>query len=401
MIGGTLDAGARRPSTAKAAIAVFAIWTAVGLFRGADRYFSDPFQLHRLEFGAAEAFAQCLLSAFLWAALTPAIVLLARRCLPRRGRWAAPLGALAVASAAFPLAHGAAFQLGYPILMGFPCAVATRLSALFGLLPTSFPTDFATFWAVVGATWTLTYANLSRERELRASQLKTRLASARLGALKRQLHPHFLFNALHSILPLVFRDPDAATRTVERLSDLLRLSLQNETRDLLPLWREIEILEVYLEIQRTRFPDRLTIAVDVPEDLGNALVPTLILQPLVENAIKHGIAARPGAGRVEVRARRDGEGRLSLLVGDDGPGPSVERRRDAAGGGGVGLRNTRERLALLYGHDHEFSFEGAPGRGCRVRLSLPLAFAAAEGTAARPAALAAGDGASAIPVAVA
>ena len=386
MIGGALEAGVRRPSTAKSAVAVFAIWTAVGLFRGADRYFSDPFQLRRLEFGASEAFAQCLLSAYVWAAFTPAIVAIARRCLPHRGRWAAPLGALAAAGVAFPILHGTMYQLAYPLLMGFPCVVETQISALAGELPPSLPTGLATFAAIVGATWTVSCANLSRDRELRASQLKTRLASARLEALKRQLHPHFLFNALHSILPLVFRDPDAATRTVLRLSDLLRLSLQNETRDLLPLSREIEILDVYLEIQRTRFPDRLAVVLDVPESLGDALVPTLILQPLVENAIKHGIAARPGAGRVEIRARLEGELRLSLLVGDDGPGPSPAVRPEGAGGG-VGLRNTRERLELLYGADHDFSFEGAPGHGCRVRLSLPLVRGAPE-PAARSAAAA-------------
>jgi signal transduction histidine kinase len=359
----------RLPFSGRTAAGVFAIWTLVGLFRGADRYFSDPFHRHRLEFGVSEALAQCLLSAYLWAALTPAVVALAKRCMPSRRRWVAPVGTLLLAAGAAPLVHGTAFQLAYPFLMGFPCVIETQIGALAEMLPLSFLTEFATFWAIVGATWTVTYAHLSRERALRASQLQTRLARARLEALKTQLHPHFLFNALHSVLPLVFRDADAASRTVRRLSDLLRLSLRNEAYDLLPLSREIEILAVYLEIQRTRFADRLTIALDVPESLGDALVPTLILQPLVENAIKHGIAARPGAGRVEVRARRERDGRLSLLVADDGPGPSSAERPE--GGGGVGLRNTRERLALLYGDDHEFAFEGAPGHGCRVRLSVP------------------------------
>ena len=140
-----------------------------------------------------------------------------------------------------------------------------------------------------------------------------------------QLHPHFLFNTLNSILPLVFRDGEAASRTVVRLADLLRLSLQNETNDLIPLRQELDLLEVYLEIQKTRFQDRLTVRLDVPHELGGALVPNLILQPLVENAIKHGIAAKPGAGTVEVRVRRAGLGRLSLLVRDDGPGPARGR----------------------------------------------------------------------------
>src|SRR5262249_47976531 len=146
--------------------------------------------------------------------------------------------------------------------------------------------------------------------------------------------------------------------------------------------------------------DRLTVSLDVPESLGDALVPTLILQPLVENAIKHGIAARPGAGRVEVKARRERDGRLALLVADDGPGPSAAESAAGRPEGGVGLRNTRERLALLYGDDHEFSFEGAPGHGCRVRLSVPYV-PVSDSSAAALAGVAEGARlAGAVPVAV-
>jgi two-component sensor histidine kinase len=368
------QSGARPTAARFRAVAwVLAAWTFVGLFRAADRYFSDPFQLHRLEFGLWEALAQCLLSACIWAAFTPIVVSIARRSLPKRTRWAVPLGRLLLASLALSAAHCAVYQVAYPLLMGVPRALSARLAALPRELPLSFPTHFVTFWAIVGATWMVTYANLSRERDLRASQLQTRLASARLEALKMQLHPHFLFNTLNSILPLVFRDRDAASRTVVRLADLLRLSLQNETSDLLPLRKEIELLQVYLEIQQTRFQDRLTVELDIAPDVSDALVPNLILQPLVENAIKHGIAARPGAGRVEVRVRRQGESRLALVVKDDGPGPPEGGRR--GGGEGVGLRNTRDRLELLFADDHEFSFRGVPGRGCEVALSIPLAYA--------------------------
>jgi two-component system LytT family sensor kinase len=351
---------------------VLVAWTLVGIFRAADRYFSDPFQLRRLEFGLWEALAQSLLSAYIWAALTPFVVWLAHRSLPRRSHWAAPIGRLLVAGAALPVLHCAVYQLAYPLLMGFPLVARVQLAAMPQLLPLFFPTHLVTFWAIVGTTWMLQYANLSRERVLRASQLETRLTSARLEALKMQLHPHFLFNTLNSILPLVFRDRDAASRTVVRLADLLRLSLQNETSDRIPFRKELELLQVYLEIQQTRFQDRLTVKLDIASDVGDALVPNLILQPLVENAIKHGIAARPGAGEVEVRVRREAD-RLTLLVRDDGPGPPEGGRR--GGGEGVGLRNTRDRLELLYGDDHAFSFSGAPGRGCEVALDIPLAFA--------------------------
>ena len=374
----TLPRASSRRATAllRAAAWVLAAWTLVGLFRAADRYFSDPFQLRHLEFGLWEALAQSLLAACIWAAFTAPVVWIARRSLPARERWAAPIASLVAASLVFPVLHCAVYQLAYPLLMGFPSVVAVQLAAIRQLLPLAFPTHFVTFWAIVGTTWMLRYATLSRERELRASQLETRLTSARLEALKMQLHPHFLFNTLNSILPLMFRDGEAASRTVVRLADLLRLSLQNETDDLIPLRKELDLLQVYLEIQKTRFQDRLTVRLDIAPDLGGALVPNLILQPLVENAIKHGIAARPGAGTVEVRVRRDGLGRLSLLVRDDGPGPPEGGRR--GGGEGVGLRNTRERLELLYGDDHEFAFRGAPGLGCEVAMSIPLVAATAS-----------------------
>ena len=359
----------RRPHSAawrwKTSAWVLVAWTLVGFFRAADRYFSDPFQRQRLEFGLWEALAQSLLSAYIWAALTPAVVALARRSLPRRGQWLAPLSRLLFAGLALAVVHTVAFQLTYPFLMGFPCVLSVQLSAVPRLLPIVFPTHFVTYCAIVGATWILLYSTLSRERDLRASQMKTRVATARLEALKMQLHPHFLFNTLNSILPLVFRDRDAAARTVVRLGDLLRLSLQNESSDLISLRREIEVLQVYLEIQQTRFQDRLTVQLDIAPGIGEALVPNLILQPLVENAIKHGIAVKPGVGRIEVRAWRDGA-RLGLRVSDDGPGPSGAGRLE-----GVGLRNTRDRLELLYGSDHSFDFQGGPGRGCQVSLSFP------------------------------
>jgi two-component system, LytTR family, sensor kinase len=357
---------------------VLTAWTLVGLFRAVDRYFSDPFQLHRLEFGLWEALAQSLLASTIWALFTPAVVWLARRCVPTRSYWIVPIAILLASGVFFAIAHCTVYQLAYPLLMGFPLVVSTQLGALPQMLRFLLPTHFVTFAAIVGATWALSYSRLSRERELRASQVKTRLLSARLEALKMQLHPHFLFNTLNSILPLVFRDRDAASRTVVRLSDLLRLSLQNEGHDLIPLRKELELLKVYLEIQQTRFQDRLTVRLNVEPGIADALVPNLILQPLVENAIKHGIATRPGSGRVEVHAHRDAE-RLYLRVRDDGPGPAATAPPRPSEGG-VGLRNTRDRLELLYPGRHEFEFRNAPERGCEVVLTFPLTLAPARNT---------------------
>ena len=170
------------------------------------------------------------------------------------------------------------------------------------------------------------------ERERETLQLETKLARAQLEALKIQLQPHFLFNTLNTISALLHRDPEAADRVVTRLGDLLRLSLQHSGRQEVMLRQELEFLERYLEIQQTRFRDRLTVHFDADPEALDALVPTLVLQPLVENAVRHAIEPRSAPGRLDVRARR-ANGRLTLEVADDGPGnrhrvrPRCDRRR--------------------------------------------------------------------------
>jgi hypothetical protein len=349
---------------------VRAAWTLVGLFRAADRYFSDPFQLRRLEFGLWEALAQSLLAAYIWAAFTPAVVWIGRRCLPARARWAAQIGSLALASLVFPVMHCAVFQLAYPLLMGFPCVVAVQLAAVRQLLPLAFPTHFVTFWGIVGTTWMLRYATLSRERELRASQLETRLTSARLETLKMQLHPHFLFNTLNSILPLIGKDPERARQMVVRLGDLLRLSLRSEDTPLVTLEEEIAILEKYLSIEKARFRDRLEIEIEIEPAVAAANVPSFLLQPLVENAIKHGLAGRAGRGRISILARAE-RGQLAIRLRDNGSGPRDDRDETT----GIGLRNTRRRLEALYPGAHLLDLAPAPEGGCDVRIRLPLTLA--------------------------
>ena len=354
-------------SALRTAFGIAGVWTAVGLFRAADRYFSDPFQLRRLEFGAWEALAQSMLSAYIWAALTPLVVAVARRELPRRSRWARPVGVLLAASLVFPIAHAAAYQVAYPLLMGFPCVLTVQLASLGSLLPLSIPTQLVIFWAIVGATWTVTYAALSRERELRASQLETRLVSARLETLKMQLHPHFLFNTLHTISALMHRDVEKADRMMSNLGDLLRLSLDRAGRQEVSLREELEFLERYLEIQQTRFGDRLVVGMSVAPETLDARVPHLILQPLVENAVQHGIAPRAGAGKIEIRSRRR-NGTLRLQVVDDGAGlPEGNFARE-----GLGLSNTRARLVQLYGSDHRFDMRRSENGGVAVTLDIPL-----------------------------
>ena len=227
-----------------------------------------------------------------------------------------------------------------------------------------------TYWAILGVSLAVDYYRKYRERELRASQLETRLAEAQLQVLKMQLHLHFLFNTLHAISTLMHRDVEAAERMLTRLSDLLRHSFESVGVQEVSLKQELEFLDRYVEIEKVRFGDRLAVEISVDPELLDARVPNLILQPLVENAIRHGIASRAAGGRIEIEVRRD-NGMLDLEIRDNGPG--LPAGDDGSEGiGGIGLANTRARLKQLYGARHRFELSEAAGGGLAVNLTIPL-----------------------------
>jgi two-component sensor histidine kinase len=224
-----------------------------------------------------------------------------------------------------------------------------------------------TYGATAGIATTLGYHRRFREREVRSAQLEAQLALAQVQALKMQVHPHFLFNTLHAITVLIREDPAAATRVVTRLGDLLRLTLSRATTAQVSFRRELEILTLYLEIERMRFHDRLEIEYDVQPTTLDALVPDLILQPLVENAIRHGVSPNSGTGRIKVISRREGDW-LQLEIRDNGTGlPEGAPPRD-----GIGLTTTRARLERLYGARHELTLTNLPQRGCVARIRIPF-----------------------------
>ena len=229
--------------------------------------------------------------------------------------------------------------------------------------------EMMTYWALVAFVHALDYHRESQERELTAAQLQTQLAEAQLEALQRQLHPHFLFNTLNTISALMHRDVNAADEMLVQLSDLLRLTLDRVGTQQVPLKDEIDFLRKYLEIEQTRFGDRLMINIDVDPEVLDAPVPNLILQPLVENALRHGVGPRIGVGRVDVKARQVGGG-LMLTVRDNGVGLSPDKLN--AFHSGVGLSNTRSRLENLYGDRHRFEFQTPPGGGLLVTIVIPL-----------------------------
>ncbi len=231
------------------------------------------------------------------------------------------------------------------------------------------------YWVIVLAQQSWSYYQRSRERERQAAALATELVRTRLEVLRMQLNPHFLFNTLHTISALIHENPDDADRIVARLSELLRVSLEQSDSQEVPLRQELAFLERYLQIEQTRFQDRLDVEMEIESGLDDVLVPSLILQPLVENAIRHGIEPREDAGRVRIAARRL-NGMLELKVSDNGPGlPEAEVAPNREG---VGLSNTRSRLAHLYGVQHQFELTPASGGGLEARLLIPCRSEPAE-----------------------
>ena len=233
------------------------------------------------------------------------------------------------------------------------------LLAVFGIVST-----YATHWV----------EHLVREASKESAERQrvvTRLVQSELDTLKLQLNPHFLFNALNSAMALIATDPPAAERMVSELSDFLRLVLTTSSEQEVPLERELGLLDRYVAIQRVRFQDRLTVNCNIEDGVRAALVPSLLLQPLVENAIRHGISPRAGAGYVQVNARRLGD-KLSISILDDGVGVRARRSRVRSRGTGLGLTNTTTRLIHLYGDNHEFESGPREQGGYEVRITIPF-----------------------------
>ncbi len=225
--------------------------------------------------------------------------------------------------------------------------------------------DLLLYVMVVAATEAFAHAWESRRRGIAVATYARQLAEARLHVLSAQLHPHFLFNTLHAISALIYEDPARAERLLARLSEMLRLTLRDGNRAETTLEEELALLGRYTEIQQTRYGDRLRVSFDVSPAVRGAMVPRLILQPLVENAIRHGITRRIAPGRVDVRAWAAGD-RLHLAVCDDGVGLRAPIRE------GVGLSITRERLRQLYGAEQRVELSPSPDGGAVCALSIPL-----------------------------
>ena len=220
-------------------------------------------------------------------------------------------------------------------------------------------------------SYAFSYYRRYREGQLRTLQLEAQLSQAQLQALKMQLQPHFLFNTLHSISALLNKDPESARKMITRLGDFLRLTLENSGSHEVTLQQEMEFLSCYLEIERIRFQNRLVTRLEVEQQTLAAKLPNLILQPIVENAIRHGIAPRSTPGLIEIEAKQR-NGTLRIQVRDNGPGLSKHRTSDILFKKGLGLANTETRLERLYGAAHLFDLSNNPDGGLIVTLEIPF-----------------------------
>jgi two-component system, LytTR family, sensor kinase len=313
-----------------------------------------------------ESIRRTLPSWVIIAVLTPGALYLARRFPIERARWQRVIGVHLTGAATFAFLHLAGTASFYAMaehnLNVLPLLLNKFISAYFIL-------DMLIYCGIVGASHAIHYYREAKARELAATQLQQSLTDARLAALRGQLNPHFLFNTLNAITTMALkREHDNVVATLGYLSELLRVSLDDRLPQEVALADELELLERYLEIQRIRFGERLTVRQEIADDTLGALVPIMVLQPLAENAIVHGIAPVPGPGELTLKAeRRDGE--LVLEVSDSGRGFDVEH------GTGIGLTNTHARLAQLYGDRATLTVGAGPSGGARVSVAIPFRLA--------------------------
>jgi signal transduction histidine kinase len=305
----------------------------------------------------------------LFGALAPLVYLLTQRFrLDRRPRWPS-ITVHILAATLFAIVHQFGLAMFYIVSNTGVLLLSLIASKTQWLITANFALDVGIYCACAGAFHALLFSHDLRARELTASHLQTGLTQARLEALRAQLNPHFLFNTLNAISVLALkRDHENVVQMLSLLSDLLRLSLDGRLPQEIALSDELAFIDRYLELQRIRFSDRLDIGKTIDPTTLQARVPSLLLQPIVENAVQHGVAAQRGPGRIDIRAARDGD-RLHLEVTDTGPGFV-----DGNGNGhdGVGLRNTRARLFHLYGEAHTLSCRNLD-TGASVVISIPFA----------------------------
>jgi two-component system LytT family sensor kinase len=351
-----------------------AVWTLLGLFSATHSYLV---YIHK---GQAIPWYQAvqlgLLLWWAWGLLALGIFWFANRYPLEQYNWQRRLAVYALVAAFLPFVK---IALDYPIIEACYCP-DPGLMPIAKFLRMGFNSQYEKYvlicFGLLGISNAWRYYCQSRERELRTAQLEARLAQTELHLLKSQLQPHFLFNTLNTISALIYKDVDVADRMLARLGDLLRFSLDNAEQEEVTLQEELAFTRAYLEIEQVRFGDRLQVEWQIDSGTEDAYVPYLLLQPLAENAIKHGIRPHKGRGRIVISARRR-RGWLQLQVSDNGPG-LPPRRADVPEH--VGLGNTRARLRQLYDDQHRLELGNGPLGGLTVSIEIPLALTGTDFT---------------------
>jgi signal transduction histidine kinase len=356
-----------RPSTTRwrSTLRLFALATVLGVVATSQTYFGIRNENPNFTWGRAAGLQ--LPFWYGWALLAPVVGWTTRVLTPDRKSWGSRVVihfGIAIVLSAFHSVMTMSFE---HLNVHRDVPVTVEMFASFALYQLS--TNLLAYGAVVGIVYATDFYRRYRERELLASQLGAQLAQAQFQALRMQLNPHFLFNTMNTIAMQVRKSAnDDAVRMLAGLSDLLRYMLEDSRPAEVPLAEELAFVQRYLAIEQVRFQDRLVIEVDAAPGTSDALVPTLILQPLVENAIRHGIARRVQAGRLTIRARRTDD-YLILQVEDDGPGLTSDPTPHP--GTGLGLKNTRARLAQLYQSNQDLALATSPTGGTLVTIRLP------------------------------
>lgn len=346
------------------ALAVFILWSIYGLFSASLSHYRSSFSATPMTWASALLLEGAY--AYIAALLTPAVLLAGRRL--RLDRNSFPNAALHLM---FGFLFASTAKILWDVVAYGPSGYLFHeftLTKLFRSVNYGLDMGVLLYWLVILLDYAVDYYWRYEAGLVEASHLQAQLAQAQLQALKMQIHPHFLFNTLHTISALIQEDPVAAERTIARLSDLLRLSLESTAVHEVTLDQELRFLDLYLDIERTRFEERLVVDFAIEEAARDALVPNLILQPLVENSIRHGVSKQRGMGIIRVAARRQ-NGALILRVTDNGPGLVVARPGKTRTG--VGLSTTRGRLETLYGANQSFELLDLASGGAEATIRLP------------------------------
>ena len=346
--------------------AISAFWTLVGLAFASQFYLSSTLLGRSISWGQAITYS--LGDWYVWALLSVPILWLARKFPPEGDQPWRTAGIHLVAALCFSLLYVVLRALvgqAHSSLIDEP---VTFPEVFRPLMVKTFPFNLLIYGVIISASHAIEYYRKYHERTVHALELEKHLTEARLQALLRQLKPHFLFNTLNGIASLMHTDVEAADRMLVRLSELLRLTMSHPGQPLTSLREEIAFIEKYLEIERIRFRDRLSVTLDVDPTAMDIEVPSLILQPLVENSIRHGLEPHARPGRLEITVHREAAN-LLLIVRDNGGGqPPGGFTRE-----GIGLGNTRARLRELYGDRHRFELANHPAGGLEIRLTIPIA----------------------------